>query len=181
MAAGCVMQYDDDFFDDLEADLAIDKHSLEREWLHQPQLYIKYAMASAYFAKVASEEAEKVKVLQANLEADAAEDPEACLGEGVKATADRIKGYAVSHPEMAKAKQDAIDAKWHADMALSAVFSMQQRKDALEQLVRLQGMEPNSSPQAKDSYSREMEVKSTQRAATDAVKNKGLRQPRRTN
>ena len=173
------MEFDDSFFDGLEEDLAIDKYRLDREWLHQPQLYLKYAMASAHFNKLAALAADEVKVIEANLEADAAEDPEACLGRGVKATIDRCKSYALQHPQRAKARNKAVQAKWHADMALNAVFAMNQRKDALEQLVRLQGMELNSAPVARDSISREGQSEMLHRVASNAVKEAGLRKPRR--
>ena len=175
------MKYDSSFFEDLEADLGINHMRLDKEWLHQPQLYIKYAMASAHFNKVAALAADEVKVLQANLEADAAEDPDGCLGRGVKASVERCKNYALTHPEMDKVRRKAAEAKYQADMALGAVFACNQRKDALEQLVRLQGMEWNSAPQARDGISREGETRVLQRAAVDAVKNRdgGLTRPSR--
>lgn len=173
------MRYDDSFFDHLEEDLAIDKLRLDKEWLHQAQLYLKYAMASAHFNKVSALAADNVKVVEATLEADAAEDPDKCLGVGVKATNDRCKAYALQHPERARARDKAIQAQYNASMALNAVFAMNQRKDALEQLVRLMGMELNSTPQARDGTSREYQSMVTQRAASDAVKESGLRKPRR--
>lgn len=174
------MNFDDNFFDELEDDLRIDKVRLDREWLNQPQLYIKYAMASAHFNKLASLAADEVKVLEANLEADAAEDPDACLGRGVKPSIERCKNYALQHPQRIKARNKAVQAKYQADMALNAVFAMNQRKDALEQLVRLQGMELNSTPVARGAISHEGESRILQRAASDVVKSAGLRKPRRT-
>ena len=171
------MKYDDEFFDQLEDDLLIDKNRLDREWLAQPQLYLKYAMASAYFNKAAALAADEVKVMEANLEADAAEDPDACLGRGVKATNDRCKSYALQHPDRIKARNKAVQAKYQADMALNAVFALNQRKDALEQLVRLQGMELNSSPVARDRISCDGETRVLQRAASDAAKKAGLVKP----
>ena len=173
------MKYDQSFFDHLEDDLAIDQYRLGKEWLNQPQLYVKYAMASAYFNKVAALAEAEVKIVQANLETDAAEDPDACLGRGVKSSIERCKNYALTHPDYEKARYKAAQAKYHADMALSAVFACNQRKDALEQLVRLQGMELNSVPQARDEHSREGQNEVLHRAAVDAVKQAGLRKPRR--
>lgn len=173
------MKFDASFFDHIEDDLYIEQHRLDKEWLQQPQLYMKYAMASAHFNKLAALAADEVKIVQANLEADAAEDPEACLGRGVKASIERCKGYALTHPDYEKARKAAANAKYQADMAFSAVFAMNQRKDALEQLVRLQGMELNSSPVARDGISREGQDRMLQRAASDATKQAGLRKPRR--
>lgn len=171
------MKYTREFFEDLEADTEIAKFRLEEEWARQPQRYLKYAMASAYFQKKASEAEQAAKVLHATLKADAAEDPDACLGEGVKPTGDRCESYATQHPDYKKAKQAAIEAKYDADMALAAVFAMQQRKEALENLVRLQGMELYSEPKTRDSGFTE---KATHRAVSDAIKERrGLEGPRR--
>lgn len=173
------MKYTREFFEDLEADTEIAKFRLEEEWAQQPQCYLKYAMASAYFQKRASEAEQAAKVLHATLKTDAAEDPDACLGEGVKPTGDRCESYATQHPEYKKAKQAAIEAKYDADMALAAVFAMQQRKEALENLVRLQGMELYSEPKTRDGGFNE---KVTHQAVTAAIKERrGLDSPRRRN
>jgi hypothetical protein len=165
------VKYDKDFFKDLDDEMIIEKYKLETEWAHQPQLYLKYAMASAYFQKIASECAEKVKIMEANLRADAAEDPDTCLGRGVKATGERCESYATSHPTRVQAKQEAIEAKYASDAALGAVFAMNQRKDALENLVKLQSMEIYSEPKTN---SRDFESRTTQKAASDAIKNSGV-------
>lgn len=163
------MEYDSDFFNDLEADIEISKFRLDEEWVKQPQLYLKYAMASAYFQKQTSEKEQKAKVLHATLKADAAENPEECLGVGVKVTADRCEAYATQHRDYRRAKQEAINAKYEADMALSAVFAMQQRKEALESLVRLQGMEIYSEPRTKDVNFTE---RATQNSVRESLKNR---------
>ena len=158
---------DDNLFDDLDSDIEINKLKLESEWTQQPQRYLKYAMASAHFQSVLMETEQKAKVLFATLKADAAEDPDTCLGKGVKATNDRCEAYAVQHPDYIKAKQNVTDAKYNADMALAAVFAMQQRKDALENLVRLQGMEMYSEPKVENRVAAD---RINQKAATEAIK-----------
>lgn len=163
---------DENLFDDLETDLEINKVKLEKEWVQQPQLYLKYAMASAFFQNVLADNEQKAKVLFATLKADAAEDPDACLGSGVKATNDRCEAYAIQHPDYIKAKQAIIDAKYDADMAMAAVFAMQQRKEALENLVRLQGMELRSEPRVEDTG---MVQRAVAKAATETMKNRSRR------
>lgn len=160
------MEYDSNFFDDLEPDLEIQKFKLDEEWVRQPQRYLKYAQASAYFQQELGEAEQKAKVLLATLKADCAEDPETCLGKGVKPTNDRCEAYAIQHPEYIAAKQAAIDAKYNADMALAAVFAMQQRKEALENLVKLQGMELYSEPKASGDFTKE----ATKKQATEILK-----------
>lgn len=166
--------YDKNFFDDLESELEIAQFNLEKEWTQQPQLYLKYAMASAYFQRKLGDYEQKAKVLFATLKADAAEDPETCLGHGVKATNDRCEAYAIQHPSYIEAKDEVVQAKYNADMAMAAVFAMQQRKEALENLVKLQGMEIYSEPKMKDP---DFTVKATAKQATETIKqkSKGLR------
>ena len=151
------MKYTREFFEELEDDTEIKKFRLEEEWARQPQRYLKYAMASAYFQKRASEQE----------------------GQGVKPTGDRCESYATQHPEYKKAKQAAIEAKYDADMALAAVFAMQQRKEALENLVRLQGMELYSEPKTRDGN---FSDKATHRAVSEAIKERRREDiPRRRN
>lgn len=163
---------DESLFEDLEADIEINQLKLEREWVRQPQLYLKYAQASAFFQNELADNEQKAKVLFATLKADCAEDPDTCLGKGVKATNDRCEAYAIQHPDYVKAKQTVIDAKYNADMAMAAVFAMQQRKDALENLVRLQGMELRSEPRVENRGDIE---KATAKAATEVIKNRSRR------
>lgn len=158
---------DDSFFDDLESDVEINRLKLEKEWTEQPQKYLKYAQASVYYQNRLMSLEQNAKVLFATLKADCAEDPETCLGKGVKATNDRCEAYAIQHPEYQKIKQQVIDAKYNADMAMSAVFAMQQRKDALENLVRLQGMEMYSEPKVENNTAI---AKATAKAATETLK-----------
>lgn len=160
---------DESLFDDLETDIEINRVKLEKEWVRQPQLYLKYAQASAFFQNVLADTEQKAKVLFATLKADCAEDPDTCLGKGVKATNDRCETYAIQHPDYIKAKQAIIDAKYNADMALAAVFAMQQRKDALENLVRLQGMELRSEPRVDDYGTMQRAVA---KAATETIKSR---------
>lgn len=162
--------YDEFIFDNIDNDLEISPNDLDKEWLGQPQAYMKYAAASAHFRKLSDFAKEKVKTVEATLKADASEDPDSCLGTGVKATVDRVAAYATSHPEFIKAKKEAIEAEYRANMALNAVFAFQQRKDALENLVRLHSMEYFSSPDAKRDINRAFDREARHKAAINNVK-----------
>ena len=140
------MKFDENFFDDLDDDLEISGSNLDKEWLRQPQLYMKYAAANAHFRKLAGEARERAKIIEAECKADAAEDPESCLGKGVRPSNEKIAAYSAQHPRVEKARKETVVAEYRADMAQAAVFAFQQRKDALENLVRLAGMEYFASP-----------------------------------
>lgn len=159
-----------DLFETLDEDLEISAIDLDQEWLRQPNLYMKYAAHSARLHRDAAMAKEKYKVIEAQLKSDAAEDPDGCLGQGVKVSDAKLTAYAITHPEYIKAKETAIDDEFRAAMALNAVFAFQQRKDALENLVRLQGMEYFSTPSVKREINREFDKKAKTQKAIENVK-----------
>lgn len=166
-----MIKYDENFFDNLDEDLEISATDLDIEWVRQPQLFMRYSMASAHFKKLANEASERVKIVEAELKADAADDPVACLGSGVKPSNEKIAAYAKSHPDYEAASKRAVEAQYRADMADNAVFAFHQRKAALENLVRLAGMEYFAGPQESRSIDRDFGKKARQRAAAESVSN----------
>lgn len=140
------MQVDEHFFDNLDEDLQINKSDLANEWVKQPNLFAKYAAASAELKKTAQEKAERAKLIKAELKADAAENPRECLGDGVKPSNEKIEAYATAHKDYQTAIKKAIEAQYRADMAENAVYAFHQRKSALENLVRLASMEYFATP-----------------------------------
>lgn len=140
------MKYDEHTYDNLDEDLKINKNDLAREWVKQPQLFNYYAEAAAYFKKKAMEAQERVKLVEAELKMEAGDNPEACFGNGVKATNDRIAVYARSHRQYQEAFKEYTKAQYRSDMAENAVFAFHQRKSALENLVRLASMDYFSTP-----------------------------------
>ena len=140
------MKIDESFFDNLDSDLAISKTELDEEWVRQPQLFMKYATASAELKRKAQEAQERSKLIKAELKANAAENPDRCLGRGVKASNEKIEAYASAHEDYQTAVASYIKAQYRADMAENAVFAMHQKKSALENLVRLSSMEWYSTP-----------------------------------
>lgn len=140
------MKIDEHFFDGLDDDLRIKKTDLANEWVKQPNLFSKYATASAELKRIAQEKAEQAKLIKSELKADATENPDACLGRGVKPSNEKIEAYATAHQDYQNAVQKAIEAQYRADMAENAVFALHQRKAALENLVRLASMEYFATP-----------------------------------
>lgn len=140
------MKVDEQFFDNLDEDLSINKFDLANEWVKQPNLFSKYASASAQLKKEAQERSEKAKLIKAELKADAAENPRECLGEGVKPSNEKVEAYATAHRDYQDAIKKAIEAQYRADMAENVVFAFHQRKSALENLVRLASMEYFATP-----------------------------------
>lgn len=140
------MKIDEHFFDGLDEDLHIKKTDLANEWVKQPNLFAKYATASAELKRIAQEKTERAKLVKSELKADAAENPDGCLGRGVKPSNEKIEAYATAHGDYQNAIHDAIEAQYRADMAENVVFALHQRKSALENLVRLASMEYFATP-----------------------------------
>lgn len=163
------MEFGEDFFDHIDEDLEVSPTDLDIEWLRQPQLFMKYSAAAAYFQKRAAQAREQVKIIEAELKCDAAEDPEGCLGKGVKPSNEKLAAYALQHPDYKKAKEKWIEAEYRAQMAQQAVFAFQQRKTMLENLVQLQSMEYFSAPKTPRNIDRSFEKEITQKTVNSRI------------
>lgn len=132
---------------DFDADIAIDPNYLDAEFLNHASVFMKYAKESAWANKQVKICEEKIKLIRSRLIKEVTEDPEECLGKGIKATAPTIEAYYRDHEDHIRAKRELIEATYYADLLQNAVFAFQARKTALENLVRLYGQEYFSSPQ----------------------------------
>lgn len=123
---------------DYSDDVIIDESALDIEWLNQPKLALKYG---EYYAKckdrvMRTEEA--LKLTYAILTNAANEDPDNCLGKGIKPTGNNVEAYVRSHARHKREKQDWMNAM--SDYTIAEVAYNQiarTRKDSLEQLVKL--------------------------------------------
>jgi len=114
---------------DYEEDLAIDSQALDVEWLEQPQLLMRYSIASA----------------------------------------PNIEAFYREHQDHIDAKDELIESEYQAAVIRSAVFAFNQRKVALEELVRLHGMQYFAGPKAPRDLNKEwkthLEEKGDERTA----------------
>lgn len=121
---------------DYKKDISIDVNALDVEWANQAATYAKYAEESAAANAVLRKLEEKLKVTRSELTLEAASNP-SLLGDGVKPTADNIEAYYRTHPRHKSVKAEWEAASYEAEMLQNAVFAFQQKKVALENLVRL--------------------------------------------
>lgn len=134
------MSYDDD--------IVIDETALDVEWLEQPRMMLKYAKLVAkaqYDLDLAKEERDSVK---ARLDKRIREDPE---GHGVVAgsrgvTEGSIAAAVQVHPEYDKVNQAYMSSVYEHNVASGVVRAFDQRKSALENLVRLHGQQYFAGP-----------------------------------
>jgi len=136
--------HNDDF--DYEKEMNIDPDFLDVEFLNHPTLAMKVGKLSAIANKEAKEAEERVKTLRSELVMQANTEPDKYLGKGVKPTAPVVEAYYRTDEDYVEAKTELIEAQYNADMLNHAVFAVQARKTTLENLVRLIGLEYNSTP-----------------------------------
>lgn len=130
---------------DYDKDIRIDESSLDMEWLDQPSLMMKYARNAAEMRKLMDLAKENLDVVRAEIDRDVRENPERF---GITKITDAVVAATVLRDkEYQKASKEFIDARYALDIANAAVRSMDARKDALENLVRLHGLQYFAGPQ----------------------------------
>ena len=124
---------------DFDADIEINPQFLDAEWMDQARRYMKYSRAAAKANKRARQSEERVKTIRSELvnkpkQTDAGKN------------AATLEAYYRTNESYKKAKTTWIDSQFEADLLNGAVFAFQNRKSALENLVKLHGQEYFSTP-----------------------------------
>ena len=127
-----------------EEDVRIDEQALELEWLSQAQLFMKYARHAANMRKEVDLAKENLEVTKAEVDKEIRQNPEKFKIE--KVTDASVTANVLTYPDYKEANQNYINAKYELDMAQAAVSAMNQRKDALENLVKLHGQQYFAGP-----------------------------------
>ncbi len=153
---------------DYEKDMNIDPNSLDVEWLEQPNLMIKYGRVAAQTKLDMDKAKEKLEVVKAELDKDIRLNPEKYgiikLTEGV------VTSTILLQPEYKEASEAYIEASYEANMARYAVQAISDRKDALENLVKLHGMQYFAGPSVPRDLSKEWEAKQKQKKADSKIR-----------
>lgn len=144
--------------------LSIDETRLDEAWVHQPKLYFKYADQLAEARNRVDElkreeELSKAELEEAKAQLDSAirSEPER-FGMSGKVTEGAIKSVMLLQPEYKDAndaynevQKKSMEAKNEVRLLEALVSSLDQKKVALENLVRLHGQSYFSVPKAEDS------------------------------
>ena len=147
-----------------EKEVGIDPDSLDIEWLAQPQLFLKYSEAAAEARKELDLAKEKLDVVRAQLDKKIREDPDKF---GLKKITEAVvSNTIVTQEEFRACFQEMVDAKYQADLLSKVVAAFDQRKSALENLVRLYGQGYFAGPQEPRELSLEWERKIKSNVAT---------------
>jgi hypothetical protein len=129
-----------------EQDVSIDETALDVEWLQQANLMYKYARHQAETKKAMDEAKERLDFIRAKLEMDIRANPE---NYGLsKVTESAIASTILLQPEYHEASKKYVEARYENDMAVAAVRAIDQKKTALENLVKLLSVSYFAGPSA---------------------------------
>ena len=129
-----------------EQDVSIDETALDVEWLQQADLMYKYARYQAETKKAMDEARERLDFIRAKLEMDIRANPE---NYGLsKVTESAISSTILLQPEYQEASKKYVEARYENDVAAAAVRAIDQKKTALENLVKLLSVSYFAGPSA---------------------------------
>ena len=151
-----------------EKDLKIDVDALDVEWADQPGLMIKYTEISAEARMELDEAKENLGVVKATIDLAIRSNPEK-FGI-VKITESAIQSAITLNKDFSEANSRCLKAAYELEMAQGAVRAMDQRKQALEYLVKLHGLQYFAGPRVPRDLSKEYQKKQDQKEADSKVK-----------
>jgi len=151
-----------------EQDVAIDSNALDLEWLNQPELMRKYAKHMADAKKELDEAKERLDVGKARIETDIRANPE--KHNMAKSTEAAIQSAIILQPEYQKLAREYSDAKYEYEVAGAVVRAIDQRKTALENLVRLLGLSYFAGPQSPRDLEQEKLAEKSRKMENQKVK-----------
>jgi hypothetical protein len=161
---------------DYEQDMLIDHDALDVEWLNQPQLAFKYGKNLARLEYLVNQKSEELSILEADLRDKANQNPDEYLGEGVKATNDNIKAYVIRNEEYKECKESLRKLEYdHAIANIARIEVSNTRKAALENLVKLHGMNYFAGPSMPRDLSFEAQKREQQKQVDKKIGSKMIR------
>lgn len=128
-----------------EAELEIDPDALDVEWLEQAARYMRWSKLSADARSKRDRAKEALEVTVATVAMKIRAKPET-FGL-VKVTEGGIQELITVDEDVRAAKENLLAAQHETDIMFAAVSSFEQRKSALENLVKLAGQGYFSTPQ----------------------------------
>lgn len=159
---------------DYDMDLQIDPTALDVEWLEQSRLFMKYAEAAAQAKKEVDRLKERLDVVKAKADHAIREEPQKYGVEKVTELA--VTAAVAQEKNVRQSLANLIDARYKLEILNSAVRAFEQRKTALENMVRLHGASYFAGPTVPRDIEAEI-VKHAETKASDAkVKKRMQRQ-----
>lgn len=127
-----------------ELDIRIDETALDIELLEQPILMKKYGDIVSEARKILDYAKEGLDAAKAELSKEIRSDPDA-FGLG-KITENLVADTIILQDAYKKAAEEVVEAQYQYGMARSAFDAIASRKDTLEGLIKLHGMQYFAGP-----------------------------------
>lgn len=141
-------------------EISIDETALDVEWLRQASLMGRYCRAAADAKKELDIAKEALDVVRAGVAQLIRKDP-GSFGLD-KVTEAAVNEVLLTNSECQRASTELIEAKYELEMAQAAVKALDQKKSALENLVKLHGQSYFAGPSVPRDLSKEWETKQRQ-------------------
>lgn len=155
-----------------ESLLAIDNTQLDREWAKQPKLYHEYATQSAEVRRVLDEKEAEFKVAKAEVDKRIRTNPTK-YGLSEKPTEASIASTILLQKKYLKAQNEVILAQYDVNIIDAMVRSLDHKKSALENMVRLHGQDYFSTPKADADGHQNLNGRRSDRIAKKCTKTRG--------
>lgn len=153
---------------DYKADVQIDVDALDIEWVEQPSLMAQYCAYSAECRKEMDRAKEQVEICKAKLDRQVRSDPGAF---GLKKiTEGAVASAIVESAEYQECQQEYIDARYEYDLSVTAVRAIDQKKTALENLVRLHAASYFAGPSVPRNLGTEWKTRQQNKEADSKIK-----------
>lgn len=152
-----------------ENDIKIDMDALDLEWFEQPEKMFKYSSHAADMRRKLDLAKEKLELIKAELDSEIRKSAPSKYGLE-KFTEGAITSIILKDKKYISANQTMNDAKYDLDIAQAAVIAIAQRKDALENLVKLFLGQYFAGPKVPRDLSREAMKKAEKDHIKDNIK-----------
>ena len=127
-----------------EKDIRIDESALDIEWKEQPVLMMKYTRHAARMRQELDLAKENLELEKAEIDKEIRQHPSDFGIE--KITENAVQNTIITTEQFKEANKRMSEAKFELDIAQAAVIAISQRKDALENLVKLLGLQYFAGP-----------------------------------
>jgi hypothetical protein len=159
-----------------EEDMKIDEQSLDIEWLEQPGLMFRYTKYAADIRLRADKAKENLDLVKADIDKDIRTNPEKYDIEKITETV--VLNTIIGNVRYRKANEELSNAQYELNIANGAIRAIEARKDALENLGRLLGLQYFAGPKIPRNLSEEKE--SRQKKINSSITSK-IRSRQKTN
>lgn len=151
-----------------EMDVTPDESALDVEWLEQPALTLKYGMNCAKARDALDRCKEKLELVKAELDASIRKHPE--RRDIQKLTEAVVQNAIITDTYYQDTMEEYLQAKNEYEIARVALSAVEAKKAALENLVRLHGMNYFAGPAVPRDLTKEWASQERIKKADEGVK-----------